>query len=87
MDAETDDPAVQDRNDASSLYDTLENEIIPLYYEEQSSDGLPSEWLARMKESIRTLAPVFCTRRMVTEYLEQLYLPAMQISLSPEKVK
>ena len=87
VDADASDPAVQDQNDASSLYDTLENEIIQLYYEEQSSDGLPSEWLARMKESIRTLAPVFCTRRMVTEYLEQLYLPAMQFSGSAEKVK
>ena len=87
VDAEASDPAVQDQNDASSLYDTLENEIIPLYYDEQSVDGLPNEWLARMKESIRTMAPVFCTRRMLTEYMDQLYLPAMQVSRSPEKVK
>jgi len=86
-DAEASDPTVQDQNDARSLYDTLENEIIPLYYEEQSSDGLPVEWLAMMKESIRTLAPVFNTRRMVSEYVEQLYLPAMQRLGSPEKEK
>jgi starch phosphorylase len=60
------------------LYDTLENEIIPLYYLERSSDGLPGEWLARMKESIRTLAPQFGMRRMVKEYLERMYLPVMQ---------
>lgn len=72
------DPEEQDEADAESLYDTLENEIIPLYYRVTSSDGIPIEWLARMKESIRTLAPHFCTRRMVKEYLERMYLPAMQ---------
>ena len=68
----------QDAADVRSLYDTLENEIIPLYYLERSSDGLPGEWLARMKESIRTLAPQFGMRRMVKEYLERMYLPVMQ---------
>jgi starch phosphorylase len=68
----------QDESDAKSLFDTLENEIIPLYYLERSSDGLPGEWIARMKESIRTLAPQFSMRRMVMEYVEQLYVPAMK---------
>ncbi|MCC6146940.1 MAG: alpha-glucan family phosphorylase [Anaerolineaceae bacterium] len=66
----------QDAADAASLYDTLEKEIIPLYYYERSSSGLPTEWIARMKESIRTLAPQFSTRRMVKEYISQLYVPA-----------
>lgn len=78
------DPNQQDESDAESLYDTLENEIIPLYYQERSSDGLPGEWLARMKESIRTLAPQFGMRRMVKEYVERMYLPAMQ-SVEPVK--
>jgi starch phosphorylase len=68
----------QDAADAKSLYDTLEKEIIPLYYLERSSDGLPGEWLARMKESIRTLAPQFSMRRMVKEYVDRLYLPVMK---------
>jgi len=68
----------QDELDAISLYDTLENEIIPLYYHERSSDGLPGDWIARMKESIRTLAPQFSMRRMVKEYTKSLYLPAIQ---------
>lgn len=68
----------QDESDAKSLFDTLENEIIPLYFLERSSDGLPGEWIARMKESIRTLAPQFSMRRMVKEYVEQLYLPVMK---------
>ncbi len=68
----------QDEADTNSLYDTLENEIIPLYYTERSSDGLPGDWILRMKESIRTLAPQFSMRRMVKEYAEQLYLPVME---------
>jgi starch phosphorylase len=77
-DKDYDDSNHQDAADAKSLYDTLENEIIPLYYLERSSDGLPGDWLASMKDSIRTLAPQFGTRRMVKEYLERMYLPIMQ---------
>ena len=68
----------QDQRDAQSLYDTLENEIIPMYYLERSGDGLPVEWIGRMKESMRTLAPQFSMRRMVKEYTEHLYLNAME---------
>jgi glycogen phosphorylase len=67
----------QDDADAANLYDTLENEIIPLYYSNRSSDGLPHGWVGRVKECIRTLAPQFSTRRMLKEYLAQAYLPAM----------
>ena len=65
----------QDAADAADLYDTLENEIIPLYYRERSADGLPGDWIARMKESIRTLSPRFSMRRMVKEYTECMYFP------------
>ncbi len=71
------DPAVQDAADAESLYTLLEGEIIPLYYLERSADRLPGEWLGRVKESIRTLAPRFSMRRMVREYVEAMYLPAL----------
>ncbi len=71
-----DDPDVQDQKDIESLYDILENEIIPLYYD-RSEGNLPREWIARMKASIRTLGPQFSMRRMIKEYAEQLYLPAM----------
>lgn len=67
---------LQDDLDSRSLYDTLENEIIPLYYENRT-DGLPHVWIERVKESIRTLAPQFSTRRMLKEYLTQTYVPAM----------
>ncbi len=72
------DPEVQDMADAKSLYDQLENEIVPLFYQTRSSDGLPGEWIMRMKESIRTIGPQFSMRRMVKEYLERLYLPEMK---------
>jgi len=84
-DHDYEDPNYQDEIDASSLYDTLENEIIPLYYSNRSADNLPVNWLGRVKESIRTLAPQFCTRRMLKEYMNQLYLPGMQAEiLDPE---
>ncbi len=67
----------QDEADALSLYNTLENEIIPLYYTQRSADGLPGEWIARIKESIRTLAPQFSMRRMVKEYMTHFYKPAL----------
>lgn len=77
-DVDYDNPEDQDEADTENLYDQLEKEIIPLYYQDGASDGLPSEWLARIKESIRTLAPQFSTRRMVLEYFKEMYLPAMR---------
>jgi starch phosphorylase len=66
------DQKFQDEMDAESLYDTLENEIIPLFYE-RSADDVPVEWIGRMKESIRTLAPEFSMRRMVKSYARDMY--------------
>ena len=71
------DPKEQDEADALSLYETLENEIVPLYYEQRSADNLPCDWIATMKENIRTLAGQFSMRRMVKEYMTQLYEPAI----------
>jgi starch phosphorylase len=68
----------QDNADSASLYDTLENEIVPLYYNDRGADGLPHGWIERIKETIRTLAPQFSTRRMVKEYVTQAYIPAMK---------
>jgi len=77
-DREASDPHLQDDADAENLYNTLENEIIPLYYENRTADNLPSEWIGYIKESIKTLAPMFSTRRMVKEYMTEMYQPAMQ---------
>ena len=70
-------PKAQDEADAQSLYDILEKEILPLYYEQRSADGLPAEWIARTKESIRTMAGQFSMRRMVKEYMLSMYEPAI----------
>ncbi|MBA3881470.1 MAG: alpha-glucan family phosphorylase [Chthoniobacterales bacterium] len=75
--AEIDDGTVdfQSDVDARSLYQLLENQIIPLYY--AKPDGkLPLAWLQLMRESIRSVTPVFNTHRMVKEYSERLYTPA-----------
>lgn len=66
----------QDDMDAESLYDSLENQIIPLFYD-RSSGNLPVEWIGLMKESIRTLAPEFSMRRMVKAYANDLYFELM----------
>lgn len=75
-DTEYADTNLQDDADAKSLYDTLENEIIPLFYHERSADGLPGDWIERVKESICTLTPRFSMQRMVKEYAERLYFQA-----------
>ncbi|MEN6394403.1 MAG: alpha-glucan phosphorylase, partial [Anaerolineaceae bacterium] len=77
-DYDIEDQERQDEADAASLYDLLEKEIVPLYYRDVNAEGMPIEWMVRMKESIRTLSPQFCNRRMLKEYLERLYLPAMK---------
>jgi len=77
--AEIKDGTVEFQNevDSSSLYQLLENQIIPLYY--AKPDGkLPLAWLQLMRESIRSVTPVFNTHRMVKEYTERLYVPAAQ---------
>jgi starch phosphorylase len=66
---------VQDLHDAQALYDTLEKEVIPLYYT-RDDDGLPRAWIARMKRAIRTLGWRFNADRMVMDYVRHCYLPA-----------
>jgi starch phosphorylase len=66
-----------DAVEAETLYDLLEKSVIPLFYE-RSQDGLPRNWIAKMKSSMREMGPVFNTHRMVEEYARNLYLPAAQ---------
>jgi starch phosphorylase len=65
----------QDERDAQSLYQVLEQELVPHYYA-RDPDGLPRGWLARMKRSIRTLGWRFSADRMVMDYVRKCYLPA-----------
>jgi starch phosphorylase len=65
----------QDDVESRAIYDLIEQEIVPLFYN-RSSDGLPRGWLRMMKRSMSTLSPVFSTGRMVAEYLTTCYLPS-----------
>jgi starch phosphorylase len=69
-------PIEEDRSDAESLYRLLEEEIVPLYYQ-RDRGGVPHGWLHMVKEAIASIVPVFCTRRMLKEYIEQMYIPAV----------
>jgi starch phosphorylase len=73
---------LQDEADAISFYETLENEIVPLYYTKRSADGLPGPWIERIKETIRTVSPAFSMARMVKEYASELYYPARATALN-----
>lgn len=61
--------------DADALYATLEQDIIPTFYDRDGA-GFPARWVAMMKASLAALAPYFNTDRMVRQYTEQCYLPA-----------
>ncbi len=78
----------QDEVESRALYELLEKDVLPLFYL-RGSDGLPRQWIRRMKRSIATLVPQFNTNRMVEEYTEQCYIPSHKRfeSLSVEHLK
>jgi starch phosphorylase len=65
----------QDQVESQALYNTLENDIVPLYYDRDDQE-IPRRWVAKMKASMKKLTPVFHTNRMVAEYTENFYIPA-----------
>jgi glycogen phosphorylase len=69
------DPQYQDQVEAEALYDLLEHDIIPTFYQ-RGADRLPRKWIERMKSSIASLCPFVNTHRMVSDYVTQSYLPA-----------
>ncbi|MCX8032454.1 MAG: alpha-glucan family phosphorylase [Thermoleophilia bacterium] len=64
-----------DARDAAQLYDLLETQVIPEFYD-RDENGIPRRWVARVRESMARLTPQFSTNRMMKEYLENYYLPA-----------
>jgi len=66
---------ITDQRDAAFLYEVLEKEVIPLFYE-RDTDGLPREWIRMMKNSISSLAWRFSAHRMVMDYARACYVPA-----------
>jgi glycogen phosphorylase len=63
--------------EADAIYMLLEEQIVPTFYQ-RDGRGVPVQWMAIVKQAIRTVAPRFCARRMVKEYVEQMYLPQTQ---------
>lgn len=70
----------QDYIESQALYNILERDIIPLYYN-RGRDNLPREWIHKIKNSMQLLAPFFNTRRMVEQYTTRYYMPAHTRSL------
>jgi starch phosphorylase len=67
-----DESPATDKQDANSLYEVLESQIVPLYYD-RNIDGVPRNWIKMMKHAIATLAPAFNSDRMVLDYVKKIY--------------
>lgn len=70
----------QDALDAAAIYDILEHRVVPLYYK-VDSDNIPQQWVQLMKNAIRSTAAPFSARRMVKEYAQKCYQPALGFGL------
>ncbi len=82
------DPAYQDSVEGQALYNVLENEVIPCFYERKNGD-IPGRWLKMMKESMSMAMQYFCTHTMVSKYEKLFYAPAAKqlFSLSSDNAK
>jgi starch phosphorylase len=69
-----------DKLEAEALYDLLEREVVPLFFDRESRDGMPRGWVKRMKNAIAKLVPDYNTQRMVQQYSEKFYVPAIRTS-------
>lgn len=72
---EYEDHAYQDALESQALYNTLENEVIPLFYDRKNGD-LPTAWIEMMKAAMKAAMEDYCSLRMIRDYTEQLYTPA-----------
>ena len=70
---------IQDNADSSSIYSTLENKIIPAYYE-KNRNGISDKWLQLMKNSIISTGGRYSTSRMVCDYTDKLYMPLVKLN-------
>ncbi len=71
------DPDYQDFVEIQTLYNVLEHEIIPEFYD-RGHGGLPRAWIRRMKQALVELGPVFNSHRMVSDYVRTAYVPAYE---------
>ena len=72
-----------DREDAAALYQVLEQEIVPTYYD-RNVQGVPLAWVERMRNALRVAARKFTAHRMLRDYAERYYTPAMQGALKDD---
>ncbi len=72
----------EDERDSVALYELLEREIIPLYYE-RDRNGVPHRWLEPVRSAMTSISPQFSARRMMKEYVEEMYLPLLESRRSP----
>lgn len=66
----------QDFIDTNSLYSTLEERIVPAYYDNRNAEGMPEKWAEMMLCTVRTLVPAYSTHRMLHDYCHDIYIPA-----------
>jgi len=76
-DSQYDDWNVQDEVDSQALYRILEEQLVPLFFD-RDAEEVPQGWVRVMKEAMRTSIAAYSTRRMLKEYIQQMYLPAMR---------
>lgn len=69
------DPAERDRLEAEALYDLIEHQVAPAFYE-RNSDNVPERWVSNIRHTLATLSPQLSADRMVSEYVQRLYRPA-----------
>jgi glycogen phosphorylase len=75
--ADPNDHGAQDWADVQAIYALIEQQLVPAFYD-RDDQGIPRRWLQLIKQSIRTVLPRFSTRRMVKQYVREMYVPALQ---------
>ena len=73
----------QNEMESRSIYELLEKEIVPLFYD-RGQDDLPRGWITKMKTCMKTVGPMFNTNRMIEDYTRKFYIPSMELT---EKMK
>jgi starch phosphorylase len=71
------DPAYQDAVESQALFNVLENEVIPCFYDARNGE-LPSQWVKMMKASMKMAMKDFCSLRMVSDYEDRFYIPILE---------
>ena len=71
--SEVPNPDAEDKTDAEAIYHLIKEEIVPLYYD-RNRRSAPNSWISVAKGAIRSAVTIFGTRRMLKEYIEQMYL-------------